>query len=119
MNSNLTWLGRDIMTDLHENPPEWLSDRYQVNVVDRDDDGELWVDSFIFNLGEGDEVHELSAEWIINAMREIVRVGLLGPAAQALIAQALTDESYANLDDSERLVSDIAQIAAFGEVRFS
>lgn len=116
MKESLLWLGRDVLTEFHNNPPSWAGDRLDVQVVDRDDDGELWVHRFIL-MADGIKFH-VSAVWVVNAMREIVRAGLLGPASQALCAHALSSESYADLDDSERLVSDVVQIAAFGRVRY-
>lgn len=117
MNEKLEILGQDILTELYENQPTWLTNIYGVDKVGRGDDDNWVVAGIEFNV-DGRWVYVLNVENILNAMREIIRVNLLGPAAQAMIAQALTDESYANLDDSERLVSDIAQVAAFGEVRY-
>lgn len=115
MNAALTRLGQDILTELRDTPPSWLKDIRQITRVERGDDENQVVDAISFSMG-GNWVYNLTPDFILNAMREIVRVNLLGPAAQALITNALTNENYANLDDSERLVSDIAQIAAFGRV---
>lgn len=116
MKKELVWLGRDILTELHENPPGWLTDRYNIISVERDDDEERWVDSFQFDI-QG-QPYLLNSEYIIAAIKEIVRVSAFDEAANFCLSYCLVKKDYGYLDDFEYLVSDVAQMAAFGQVRF-